>query len=277
MAAPGPSQAEVETALATMALTAITISPPPPPYTEPFPWPVRAHRGWPLPASLSASLVAGCLTVTTRAKAGTWRDTTRWPAEWRTETNAPTLAASVTDDTAFFAGTGGAGQVVGVACDGQSWSYRCRDGDTPALAAASLAQLIRPTRLAIASGGTLRLPGATDLMARTGADAVASRELRRQQQVFEVTLWCAAPEVRDWAGGLLDLAITETPFLGVDGEACRMLGEGCADDDGSEVARLYKRVVQLRVEYPTLEYMVQPMMLFGVAVQDGSAQGESFG
>ena len=273
----GPSQASVEASLAAFVLGAVTASPGLTPFVGQFPWPVRAHRGWPLPASLSASLAAEAVTVTVRAKPGTWRETTRWPSFWRTDAVTPSLAATVAGDTAVFTGVGGDGQVAGVATDGQGWVYRSRAGDTPALVASSLAQLVTSTRLAIASGTSLRVPGSTDLLARTGADAQASRERRRQEQVFEVALWCPDPSARDWAAALLDLAVSETPFLGVDGEACRLLGESAFDDDGAETARLYKRVVGLRVEYPTLERMLQPTMLFGIVVQDGAAQGKAFG
>lgn len=273
----GPTQAEVETALATFALGVITASPAPAPYTEPFPWPVRAHRGWPLPASLSAALAGGAVTVTVRAKPGTWRETTRWPAQWRTETAAPGLAARVAGDRATFTGRGGAGQVAGVATAGQGWVYRCQDGDTAELVASSLAQLVLPTRLAIANGASLWLPGAVDLLARTAADASARREVRRQEQVFDVTLWCPDPHARDRAGELLDLAVSGTPFLDVDGEACRLLGKSVSDDDGAETAQLYKREAGLLVEYPTVERATQPTMLFGIVAQEGSAQGETFG
>ena len=274
---PGPSQASVEAALAAFALGAVTASAPPEPFTEVFPWPVRAHRGWPLPASLNTSLAAEALTITVRAKPGTWRETTRWPSRWRTSPVMPGLTVTVAGDTATFAGTGGDGQIAGVAADGQGWVYRSRAGDTAELVASSLAQLVIPGRLAIASGASVRLPGATDLLARTGADAVASREKRRQEQVFEIVLWCPDPLARDWAGALIDFAVSETPFLDVDGEACRLLGRGVSDDDGMETARLYKREVELLVEYPTLEQATQPTMLFGIVVQDGSAQGEAFG
>ena len=277
MAGQGPSQADVEAALAAFALGAITASPPPVPFTEPFPWPVRVHRGWPLPVSLNAALAAETVTVTVRAKPGSWRETTRWPSRWQTIPVLPGLTVTVTGDTALFAGAGGVGQIAGVAAGGQGWVYRCQAGDTAALVASSLAQLVLPGRLAIASGMSLRLPGATDLLARTGADAMASRERRRQEQVFEVTLWCPDPFARDWAGALLDLAVGETPFLDVDGEACRLLGRGVSDDDGAETARLYKREAGLLVEYPTLERALQPTMLFGIVAQDGSAQGEAFG
>jgi hypothetical protein len=190
----GPSQADVEAALAAFALAAITASPAPLLFAEPFPWPVRAHRGWPLPASLSAALAAGGVTVTVRAKPGSWRETTRWPPQWRTDLATPGIAVTVAGDTATFSGTGGAGDVAGVAAGGRGWVYRCRAGDSAALVAASLAQLVLPARLAIASGASLRLPDATEMLARTGTAALASRELRRQEQVFEVTLWC--PELR---------------------------------------------------------------------------------
>ncbi len=277
MAALGPSQADVEAALAAFALGAITASPPPVPFTEPFPWPVRVHRGWPLPVSLNAALAAETVTVTVRAKPGTWRETTRWPSRWRTDPVVPGLTVMVAGDTALFAGIGGVGQIAGVAAGGQGWVYRCQAGDTAALVASSLAQLVLRGRLAIASGTSLRLPGATDLLARTGADALASREKRRQEQVFEVALWCPDPFARDWVGTLLDIAVGQTPFLDVDGEACRLLGRGVSDDDGAEAARLYKREVGLLVEYPTLERALQPTMLFGIVAQDGSAQGEAFG
>jgi hypothetical protein len=273
----GPSQAEVETALAAFALGAITASPAPPPFAEPFPWPVRAHRGWPLPASLNAALAGEAVTVTVRAKPGTWRETTRWPAQWQTDLAAPGITVTVAGDTATFTGAGSAGQAAGIAAGGQGWIYRCRDGDTAELVAASLAQLVLPTRLAIATGAGLRLPGAVDLLARTGADAAARREVRRQEQVFEVTLWCPDPYARDWAGELLDLAVSGAPFLDVGGEACRLLGQGVSDDDGAETARLYKREAGLLVEYPTMERAVQPTMLFGIVAQEGSAQGEAFG
>lgn len=239
-------------------------------------WPVQGFRGWPLAASLERGLREGVVTVTVRGRGG-WRETTRWPAEWRAVPGLAGLGVSVSGDVASFSGMGGVGVVAGVAVGGESWAYRCRAGDTPELVAASLGALVRADRAVVVSGASLRVVGAAGLLARTGADAVARRELRRQEQVFEVGLWCPCPEARDAAGLAVDVVVGETAFLDVQGEGCRMLGHGVVDDDGAETARLYKRVVAVTVEYPTVEIATQAAMLFGVAVQDGAVAGEVLG
>jgi len=232
----------------------------------------RVYRGWPTAAGLEADLaagVAGAAHVTVQPVAGSFRDTTRFAAEWQGVAPASTLSAVAEGEAVSFAGVAAAGQVAGVLVDGAAYAYRVRAGDTPGVVAAVLAELVRADRPAELRGDGFLLPGGVGIAARVVTDGSGGTELRRQSAVFRVTVWCGGPQARDRVAGCVDLALAAVQFLDVGGWGCWVrLSGGAVVDEGS-AAGVWRRDLMVRIEYPTVAAGALPSMLFGVAVAGG--------
>ena len=256
-------QSDAETALATLATAAL--------YPEGAASPSitdatsRIYRGWPNAAALDADLAAGRVNVTIFPVPGATRNTTRYPPGWQAQPAVPTLTVTATGSTATFAGNAAAGQLAGILVEGNAYVHRTQANETPALVAAILATAISANRYAIATGATVVVPAAPALVARTSADAIATGEIRCQQQTFRITAWCPTPALRDATCSAIDKAYAATAFLTFpDATAGRLRFASTTTFDQSQDAALYRRDLIYTVEFPTLQTASQPSMLFGV-------------
>jgi hypothetical protein len=246
-----PALYEVETALRDAVAAAIY-----PAITA------RIYRGWPAQKQLDDDLRAGTPHVSIWPRAGMARITTRYPKEWVEAPGAPTAALTVVAAgiTVTIGGTASAAQVVGVIVNGAgAYAYRCIGADTPTTVAAALAALIAG---ASSVGAVLTVPSAFRLVARAVIDAVALRELRRQEQAMQVTLWCPTPGSRDTIGALLDTAIAGLDFLAFpDGTKGRLSYTGSSTDDSPARELLFRRDLFVSVEYASTETATLPRVV----------------
>jgi len=263
-------QSDVEIALVALAATAL--------YPEGTDansacgQPCRIYRGWPNPPGLDADLALGLTQVTVAPVEGTIRNTTRYPDLWGCELPSPTLVVSTAGNAVTFGGSADRGQLAGMAVDGKTLVYRTQPNDTPALVAANLAAQARGDFAALLSGTTITLLGATEVIARIAADSATRVEVRRQMQRFRLAVWCNDPAVRDVAAAAVDLALTPLRFTALaDGSQARLLFAGSATLDRSENASLYRRDLLYDVEYATTILAVQPSMLFGTGMVNGTS------
>ena len=259
-----PAQSDAENALVQLAASALY--PNGASAAAAIPATIRLYRGWPNAAALDADLAAGRVNVTVFPVPGATRNTTRYAPDWLPGPVTPTLTASVTGQTATFAGTADPGQLAGLLVDGTPYVHRTTAGDTPALVAATLAAALYPTRIVTVSGASITIPSASTLVARTAADATSAQELRRQQQEFRITAWCPTPDLRDAACEAIDVACAATPFLILaDGSPARLRFASTTTFDTRQDAALYRRDLLYTVEYPTTQTVTEPSMLFGAA------------
>ena len=258
-----PSQADAENALVALVTSALYpegIGAAPSIAAE-----SRIYRGWPNASALEADLAAGIVNVSVFSAPHSGHDTTRYMPNWLPSPVVPTLTAEVAGNTVTFSGVAGLGQLAGVLIDGRSFVHRTVTGDTPELVAAVLCAAISNVRLASVANSTITVPSASQLVARTAADASAALEQRRQRQGFRVSAWCPTPELRDSACAILDVAAAATPFLTLaDGSAARLCFSSTTSSDDRQDAMLYRRDMYYTVEYPTTQVAVQPSMLFGI-------------
>ena len=226
---------------------------------------VRIYRGWPNPTALNADLAAGIINISLSANPAHHRDTTRYiDPPTASAPTTPTLTATTEANTATFAGTATPGQLAGLLADSTAVVHRTEAGDTPELVAAILASYLRTTRIALASGATVTVPGARLLIARTAADQSTQTETRRQQQGIRLSLWCPTPAKRDQAAALIDSALSAQTFITLpDGTAARLRGAGSQIFDQSQNANLYRRDLLFTVEYATTTTTTLPAMIFG--------------
>ena len=225
---------------------------------------VRLYRGWPVAAALDLDLAAGIPQVTVVPKAHTSRLTTRWPVEVRAQGTACPLTSIASNNAVTFSGGAGSGILAGVLVDRLTYAYRCQNGDTPALVAASLAEQARADTVVWLSGTTLTFPLASLVVGRAYADYLTSTEFRRQRQGFSVILWCPDPTSRDALAGIVDGAYAQLAFLSLsDGTVGHLRYLSTTSYDQSEDSTLYRRDLNYVVDYPTTVQSTASSMLFG--------------
>ena len=220
----------------------------------------RVHRGWPITSRLDADLKAGLVTVSVYAQQGVTRNVTRYRKEWHIgPAPAVTLVLTAAGSTVTVSGTAAATHVAAVAVDGKAYDYRCSDTDTPASVAAALAALIATDRPATAAGAVLTLPAARALAAHAVTDYPARREIRRQEQGFQIIVWAPSPALRDVASAAVDVTLSESEYLTLpDGSRSRLTYQRTMTTDEGTEAVLYRRDLVYLVEYATTQDRVFP-------------------
>ena len=230
----------------------------------------RVYRGVPVTAALEADLVRGIAHVTVQPVVGSVRDRTRYGSEWIGGAPACPLVADTDGERVLFRGDAGPGMVAGVRVDGGAYAWRVTEACSAGVVAAVLADLVRVVRPAQLSGSTVRFPGGVGVLGRTACDGQGGQEVRRQRETFRVTLWCPTPSVRDRLGAFVDLSLAGVAFLDVGGWGCRVRGVGSSVGDDGAVVRSFRRELLYTVEYPTVQPVDLPSMLFGVGSVNGA-------
>jgi hypothetical protein len=227
--------------------------------------PARIYRGWPMTSALNADLAADWLNVSVFADSTAQRNTTRYMNEWVSQVNVPvTLSATVSGTTVQFSGAVGLGQLAGIEVNGSCFVYATQANDTSVTVAGSLAVLVNAQQIALASGSSVVIPGASRLIARVGAAGSAMMQTRRQRQSFRISFWCADPQMRDTCTNAVDAALAQINFLPLnDGSVGRLLFCQSVALDRAEDAALYRRDLLYSVEYPTTLVVNTPSLLFG--------------
>ena len=148
---------------------------------------------------------------------------------------------------------------------------------------------------ATAAGPVLTVPAVSGFLARASAPATLFREVRRQVQGFRVTLWCPTPDLRDATASLVDGALAEydgtfiplpdgpanpTETEGFSGRSPKpkvwggggglLKYAGTFPDDSTQKTGLYRRDLRFTVEYPTIQTMQAPQVIFGIQVAEAT-------
>jgi hypothetical protein len=199
------------------------------------------------------------------------RNTTRWSGVSSTSKGVPTLSVSVSGISATFEGIGGAGQVAGLLVENVPYVYRGQAGDTPALVASVLAQMVRANRACWLSGATVTVPGVPAIVARVVADGSSLTEYARQKQGFRLSAWCPDPMTRDLVCRTVGSALAATSFLTLaDGTSGRIRYRSTSSFDDDQDAQQYRRDLVYDVEYGTTLELAAPSMLFGDLMWSGT-------
>ncbi len=257
-------QADVETALA--AIVANALYPNGTAAASAIGNVCRIYRGFPTAPALDADLAAGVLNVSIVADTAPLKNVTRYPRRWVSV--APVtqiLAVDVNGQTATFSGACAVGQLAGVMVDDVLFSYAVQGSDTPATVASNLAAALRNAGWLVNYAGTMiGVPGAERFTARVVRGAGALQEIKRQVQLFKITLWCPDPGSRDAAAPVVDQALAGLTFIPLaDGSYARLLFAGSTAQDNAADATLYRRDLTYSAEYPTTLAQITPAMLFG--------------
>jgi len=233
--------------------------------------PVRIYRGWPLIGPLNNDLAAGVSNISVFPIPHATQNKSRWAPVANTSPGVPTLSVAVNGASATFSGAGGIGQVAGLLVANQPFVYRGAAGDTPALVAAMLAQIVRGTRACWLSGATVSVPGVNAIIGRVSADGRLVTEWARQKQGFRVSAWCPNPMLRDALCAAIGSALSSVSFLTMgDGTSGRIRYRSTASFDDDQNAQQYRRDLVYDIEYGTTVEQAAPSMLFGDLMWSGT-------
>jgi hypothetical protein len=219
--------------------------------------PVMVYAGWPVPGRLEQDLAAGKLHISVYPRDDE-RNTTRYPKDWQTQAIQPaTLTLLASSGTITIIGTlpiPYSQQNVAVFVNGKPYVYGVQATDTLTSIATALAALIAvDVPGTTSSGPVITTPGRLGAL-RVGTMAKVSRELRRQERTFQITIWAHEPAARDAAAQIIDPVLADTPFLTLpDGYAARLRYKGSPVTDALQKEHLYRRDLLYSVEYATTQ------------------------
>lgn len=224
--------------------------------------PCMVYPGWPVPAQLDADLAAGKAHISVFPTPSE-RNTTRYPKTWQQlSMNPATLTLTISGQQVTVGGsvpspfTTQSAQNMALVVGGKSYVYSVQAADTLtsiATALAALAAVDWPGTTNNAAVITFPV-GAVPQTARVGVTGTVFREIRRQERVFQITIWASSPVIRDAIAALVDPVLAQTQFLTLaDTTAARLIYKGSPVTDAGQKERLYRRDLLYTVEYATIQ------------------------
>lgn len=222
-------------------------------------FPAKIYPGWPTQSQLDADLHAGTVHVTVFPRPEE-RNTTRYSKDWKDlSTSTPTITLTISGQTITVGGTvpgSNNPQNVAVIANGQSFLYAVQTSDTLTSIATALATAIAAGIPGTTNtGAVITLPSdARIAAARVGIGGTLIREVRRQERLFQITLWTDTPTHRAALAALIDPVLADTQFLTMaDQTAARLIYKGSPITDGMQKSKLYRRDLLYTVEYATTQ------------------------
>lgn len=260
------TQSDVEDALANLIAAALYTTPGVPPSVVGYP--VKIYAGWPDPGTLDIDM-AEQLTAgqpngkPTAAHVSIYplpneRNTTRYKA---VEQELPAPATTYTLAAAGQVITvGGAAPVTYAAqnlaafVNGKPYVVQATAGQTVAsLAAALQALIVVGVPGTTVNGAAITVPAGARIGAlRVGSTGSWSREVRRQERRFQISVWSSNSTSRAAIADVFDPVLADTSrFTLPDGSVARLRYEGSREDDFTQKQRIYRRSLLYSVEYAT--------------------------
>lgn len=241
--------------------------------------PIKIRRGWITEADYSgASCTMGNGTdfITVMDLQGGWRRIDEpLGRPWRQEDTIPATVSIATEgNTAAVALQANAtpSGIVGLRIrsngttipDRSVAAYAVQATDTATTIAAALAAQIPG---ATSSGPTVTVPDATNLSGAAGGYAPAVRTARRQQQLFQVTVWSASTKARDALGTAVENGMAFIDWLtDVNGSTFQIEARGDWNNDAAQNSGIFMRPFRFLATYDTDMRENMAQMLFGTEV-----------
>lgn len=234
-------------------------------------FPVTVQRGWPVPGAVDAALARGQVIVSIYGDNGSETNVTRFDRQWIPIYYPDhTLAVTISTTTVTISGTVASPQNVRIAVGTHRETqkvaiYAVQPTDTLTSIATGLAALLVTAGVAAtSSGAVVTLPstanGAVD--ASVGGYGTLARELKRQQRTFSICNWCKSPAQRDAVAPVLDIALSRLDWLSLaDGSSGRLIYQRTLVLDEKQKLQIYRRDLQYRIEYATIETVQAPEVL----------------
>ncbi|MCE2579579.1 hypothetical protein LDL36_13970 [Komagataeibacter sp. FNDCR1] len=241
--------------------------------------PTKIFRGWITQADYTGAdctLGRGVDFITVTDLQGGWRRIDEpLGRPWRQEATIPATVSITTEgNTATVAIQDDANPtgIVGlrIRSDGTTIpdrsvaAHAVQDTDTATTIAAALAAQIPG---ATVSGPTITVSGGTTLDGATGGYAPAVRTARRQQQLFQVTVWSASTAARDALGTAIENGMAFIDWLtDANGSTFQIEARGDWNNDAAQSSGIFMRPFRSLCTYDTDARENMAQMLFGTEV-----------
>jgi hypothetical protein len=244
---------------ALVALISATIYPNGTDKPSPGTFDARVFAGWPVPAALDQDLAkvpaVSQISVFPRPEE---HNTTRYETRWReVSRNTATLALTIGGQAVTISGQAPNAtnpQNVMVMVNGKPYVYHVQLNDTLLSVLNALTALIAVDYPLVSTQAlTMTLPaGARISAARVGVIGVIEREVRRQNKLFQITVWASTPEARDGIAKVIDPALAGTFWIQLaDQTQGRLIFKSSTQSDEQQRQRLYRRDLFYYVEFAT--------------------------
>ncbi|QMV32408.1 hypothetical protein 8G_00014 [Ralstonia phage Hyacinthe] len=216
---------------------------------------VAVYQGWPDAVQLRADLAAGKVNVSVFPQPNMLRIIDSAMSDWSTP-SAPvnTVTLTLSGQTVTVGGTVSTPQNAALVVDNKAYVYAVQAGDTLESIATALAALVNVDQTATAAGAVVTIPGAKYISPRVGGVGVATRETRRQEQGYQITVWANCFDQRDPIAAAIDSALSGITKLTLsDGQAAALRFKNSRQDDSQQKEGIYRRDLFYAVEFSTFQ------------------------
>lgn len=216
--------------------------------------PVLVYPGWPDAVQLRADLAAGKIHVSVFPLPNMLRTIDTAMSDWSAPT-APvnTVTLTLSGQTVTVGGTVSTPQNAALVVDNKAYVYAVQAGDTLASIATALAALVNADQSATAAGAVVTIPGAKYISPRVGGQGVAVRQTRRQEQVYQITVWANCFDQRDPIAAAIDSALSGIPHLTLADQSAALRFKNSRQDDSQQKEGIYRRDLLYAVEFSTFQ------------------------
>lgn len=212
---------------------------------------IRVYPGWPTPQNLENDLRLNNVHVTVWPLPSP-RNTTRFREEWEDSfINAPTITLTVSGNTLTVGGTVTTnGQTCMVIMNKIGYAYTVQAGDTLASIASAIAALV-PSATAV--GNIVTVPSAYSLIGRMTTSGQSVMEFKRQQQMFQITIWANSYTSRAACAPVVDVSLgfIKRLLIPVDNFWAPIIHMHTKEFDQFDKTPVYRRDLIYQVEYAT--------------------------
>lgn len=220
----------------------------------------KTYRGWPVAASLETDLKAGTVNVSVFTRPGVFSLRTRYLPKWKSiPVPDATVSAIVNDNTITFSGVADTACTAGIIVNRLMRTLMISAGDTAAQIAAAFGSEIPGSSV---SGNVLTVQSGP-VKCSILPYGKSIREIRRQNQGFQITIWAPSVSLRDRVTAAIDAVLAGDAFIDLpDGTVGRVQYGGAPVNDSSSRDGLWRRDLFYAIEYGTTETQSVPRQVF---------------
>lgn len=219
---------------------------------------VTRRPGYPDPNRLDVLLSQGKAHVAVDLVPNMQRNKTRFLLAWETVSiEIATLFLTVSNNqTITVTGSVTAGENCLVCVNAVNYIYTVMAGDTLNSIASALSALI-PNASAV--NNIITINGAYKISTFIGTQGTAIRELKRQEAIFQVSIYAPTPDTREILGAAIETLLAEPENFYLEffnDKPARIIWHGTQDYDALQKVLIYKRVINYCIEYATTKKVI---------------------
>ena len=214
---------------------------------------IYIYAGWLIPESFQSNMQNNSDAHVTIFPTNMGRNTTRFRQEWIENTiNPPTLTATLSGDQVTINGTVTIPQAVMIIVNNIGYAYQVLSTDTLDTIAASLSALI-PNSSSLFN--VITINGAFSIIPRITQSGIASKEVKRQEVLFNVITWSKSRDTRTDVSNPIEIGLGKLSrfLLPQDNYWAPILYNGIKDHEELQKSiPIYRRDLIFKIEYPTI-------------------------